>query len=103
MELDKIALRERAARGHRSNGEDEEQEERRRLIADLQKLAASPEGKRFLRWLTGREPQRPFLGNSQDAYFTGRRHVGEELQRLLKSILPRETYLEIIYPKERGE
>lgn len=79
-----------------------EAEKRRRR--DIAAVAAGAEGKRILAWLAGREREamNEFRGNSRDAYCLGRWHVVRELRDYLKKTLPRETYLEIVYPIEEG-
>ena len=79
-----------------------EAEKRRRR--DLATIAATAEGRRTLAWLAGRERDalKEFRGNSRDAYFLGRWHMVHELREYLKKTLPRETYLEIVYPIEEG-
>ena len=75
-----------------------EEEQRRR---DLKAVAAAPEGKRLLSWLVGKERSAVagFNGNSRDAYCLGRWHTSEELRATLEAVLPREQYMDIVFPK----
>ena len=72
--------------------------ERRRK--DLLALAKTPEGKRILLWLITKERSKPFQGNSRDGYDMGRRHIGDEMEEMIKGILPRELFIELMYPKK---
>ena len=74
-----------------------EEEQRRK---DILAVAATPAGKRLLAWMVGKELSavRSFSGNSRDAYSLGRYHTSEELRATLESVLPRETYIEIVFP-----
>lgn len=82
-----------------------ENEEEARRQSDLKAVADTVPGRRVLAWLLAKEKDagRDFRGNSQDAYRLGRRHVGDELEELLKGILPRDVFLEIIFPKKEKE
>lgn len=74
--------------------------ERERREKDLVALARLPEGRRIFAWLMFKDRVMGFRGNSEDAYRHGRRSVGEDLESDLKGVLPRELYVDIVYPKE---
>lgn len=72
-----------------------------RLALDAKAVAETPEGKRLLRWLVSgpRDATRGCFGDWRDHYNHGRREAAEQLEAALRRLLPREAFLEIIYPK----
>ena len=67
-------------------------------------VASTPEGRTVLaEWVndyTAALASIQYKGNSQDSYNLGRAYQAEEIRKTLQQVLPRELYLEIIYPKE---
>ncbi len=70
-------------------------------------VASTPEGRIVLReWIrdfTAAMASAQFRGNSQDFYNLGRAYQAEEIRKTLQQVLPREMFLEIMYPKEAGD
>lgn len=91
--------REHEIRGIREDRRPDRSREIRRKN-DLLETAKTPWGQRiFRRWLYQYRGQ-PFEGNSKDAYRLGLRMPGDELEKELKAALPRELFLEILYPEK---
>lgn len=91
--------------------ERERTEEKRRFDNHMHELrraclsvAATPEGRFVLAEFVHDDiaaiATMSFAGNSRDAFNLGRAYQALKTREVLKDILPRETYLEIIYPKE---
>lgn len=76
---------------------------REQFQRDVAAIATTAPGKRFFHYLVFRHRRQPFQGNSNEFYNAGKRYVGEELEDTLKSVLSREAFLEIIYPKSKEE
>lgn len=70
------------------------------LSIDAAEVAKIPEGRRLLHWLitNARKGTRGASGDWRDYYNLGRRDAAEALDDVLRVIMPREMYLEILYP-----
>lgn len=69
-------------------------------------VAATPEGRTILHEYADDDIAAmaaiQFKGNSQDSFALGRSYQALKTREILKEVLPRDVYLEIIYPKEEG-
>ena len=68
-------------------------------------IAATPEGRTILGEYASDDlaamATTEFKGNAQDSFRLGRAYQAQKTREILKAVLPREIYLEIIYPKEK--
>ena len=91
---------------------EEEAQTRRAAIRDAElrrcykAVAATPEGRTILREYANDDMVAmaaiQFKGNSQDSFALGRSYQALKAREILKEVLPRDTYLEIIYPQENN-
>ncbi|MCD8350078.1 MAG: hypothetical protein LUC93_05630 [Planctomycetaceae bacterium] len=69
-------------------------------------VAATPEGRLILREYANDDMAAmaaiQFKGNAQDSFSLGRSYQALRTREILKAVLPRELYLEIIYPQEES-
>ncbi len=69
-------------------------------------VASTPAGRTILaEWVndyTAALASVEYKGNARDSYNLGRAYQAEEIRKTLQQVLPREMFLEIIYPKETG-
>lgn len=67
-------------------------------------VAATPEGRTILREYANDDfaamAAIQFKGNSQDSFSLGRSYQALKTREILKEVLPRDVYLEVIYPQE---
>ncbi|MCD8349617.1 MAG: hypothetical protein LUC93_03300 [Planctomycetaceae bacterium] len=74
----------------------------KQLPNDARAVASTPEGRRLLHWMISNVKTATVgcLGDRRDYYNLGRREAAEALDGTLRLILPRDTYIEIIYPQQ---
>lgn len=92
--------------------EEEEQQARLAAVRDAElrrcyrTVAATPEGRMILREYANDDfaamAAIQFKGNSQDSFSLGRSYQALKTREILKEVLPRDIYLEIIYPQEEA-
>lgn len=94
--------REYLARGYAANGNARWDVGYPNLAPDIMTIASTPTGRRLLHWLINEplEATQGIFGDQRDYYNLGRRDAAEALLRAIRSTLPRNMFLSIMYPEK---
>lgn len=97
--------RELTARGLNAYGRSKGGYAVQQLALDARDVAETVAGRRLLRWLisSARDATAGCHFDTRDYFNLGRRSSCEDLEAALRRLLPREAFLEIVYPEKEKE